>query len=134
MDTTKKVAAVALVGLGAYAYYKFVYLPQKVRGILAGQAAAAGMSTDAYMAKIGAVACQGIAAYYGVPPSVTGGVCGGIGGMAAGIVQQTPDWLTRLGLSAASSTAAAGSALGTALPQVGYGAGGLVSGVATGVG
>src|SRR5216684_3683211 len=56
MDTTKKVAAVALVGLGAYAYYKFVYLPQKVRGILAGQAAAAGMSTDAYMAKIGAVA------------------------------------------------------------------------------
>lgn len=123
------------IALGAaFVGYRYVYLPYKMRQILAAQAAAAGMSPDAYLAKIGAVGCQALGAYYGVPPSLTGGVCTQVGQAAAQVAVGLPGILAGIGQAAASSTVSAGQALGVALPAVGSGVGGLVGGVAGGVG
>lgn len=132
MDNQQVMKVAAVAGL-AFLGYRYVYLPYRMQQILAQQAAAAGLTPAAYLAKIGAVGCQALGAYYGVPPSASGGVCQGIGAAAAQVAVGLPGILAGIGQAAASSTLAAGSALGTALPQVGSGVGGLISGVAGGV-
>lgn len=134
MENREKVLAVVGIGVAAYLGYRYWYLPQKLRSVIASQAAAAGMSPDAYMAKIGAVACQGIGAYYGVPPQASGGVCGAIGGVAGSLAQQAPSWLTSIGQSAASSTLAAGQAFGGGISAIGAGGGSAIGSVASGIG
>jgi hypothetical protein len=130
METKEKLIALIGVGVAGYLGYRYVYLPAKMRRLIAAQAAAAGMSPDAYMAKIGAVACQGIGAYYGVPPSASGGVCNVVGGY----VQSAPSWLSSIGHSAATSTLEAGQAFGGGVAAIGSGTGSAIASVTGGIG
>jgi hypothetical protein len=132
MDNQQVMKVAAVAGL-AFLGYRYVYLPYRMQQILAQQAAAAGMTPAAYLAKIGAVGCQALGAYYGVPPTFTGGVCQSVGQAAAGVAVGLPGILAGIGQAAATSTISAGQALGVALPAVGSGVGGLAVGVTGGI-
>lgn len=128
MDNDKVVKVAAAAGLG-YLVWRYVYLPYRMRQIIAQQAAAAGMSSDAWLQKVGSAACQAVGVYYHIPPNASGGVCNSLATTAAQVAQGLPGILAGIGQAAASSTLAAANVL----PAVGTGVGGLVSGGVGGV-
>src|SRR3990172_5688880 len=79
---------------GAYAIYRYWYLPGKIRSELQRQAMILaqqrGISQADALAQLGGAACVGIGAYYGVPPQASQGICQKAGGMAADLARQLP--------------------------------------------
>lgn len=86
MTTFEKLLAAGVVGVGGYfAYTELVrpyLLKRKLEEQAATLAAAKGISYQDALAEIGAKACQGLAASYGIPPGQSGDACALAGKLA----------------------------------------------------
>lgn len=84
-DNTKTIAGLAVLGFSGYLAYEHWYKPKQAqqraaealaRQIAARQALQPGLSAAGALRELGSAACQGVALSYGVPPALSGGVCG----------------------------------------------------------
>jgi hypothetical protein len=128
-----KLMIAVVLGAGGYAAYRYIYVPYRFRQQIAQKAAAAGMSTQDYLKRIGGAACQAYGAYLGVPPQVSGGVCNELASVAADVVRNLPEILEGVGRGTGSALSSIGGGAGSALSAIGGGAGAGIFGLGKGV-
>lgn len=136
-EQTNQLIKLGVLGAGGFVAYKMLYLPwafeQEVRRRTEEEArrlAAQGMSLTEATQQALAGACMGAAAVYKVPPSVSGGVCQGVGVLAQKGLELTAKGAViagkAIGSGIATGAEAVGSGVKTGVLAVG-------SGVKTGV-
>lgn len=132
------VALGGLAGLG-YIGWRHVWIPYKAKKAGEDEMRLALLQNPALaqrpdqLAQAGSVACQGVAAYYGIPPQATGQMCQQVGAAAAGVLREAPALIRGFGGAAGSAVGDIGVGLGRGIGGIGTGIGAGTSGVLRGV-
>lgn len=124
----KLVLGLGIVAAAGYGYYRYWYLPEKMREDLALAAARSGMTPQNYLKTLGSAACQAYGTKFGLPPQASSGICNELAGAAVGVIQSLPQLVSGVAQAAAGGVAALGAGVGSGVQSV---AGGVAGGATT---
>ena len=129
-DPVRTALTVGALATGGYVAYRYLWVPRQIRRRTVEELDRRRRQDPSIgpdgLAQAGAAACMGFAAYYGIPPQGSQGMCQVIGQGAAGLIREAPDLIEAYG-------AATGSAARDIGEGIGAGAAGLGRGIGSGI-
>lgn len=134
-DPVRTALTVGALATGGYVAYRYLWVPRQIRRrtedeLWRRRQQDPSLGPDG-LAQAGTAACMGLAAYYGIPPQGSQGMCNVIGPGAAALVRETPGLIEAYGAAAGSAARDIGEGVGAGVAGLGKGIGAGITHVGT---